>query len=94
MEPQWFVVNPTPSADRYSAVDFLVWLPLSELLGSGTGGRAWLGRLPRHGGVGDVTLLYDTRDSLVTGKPTAEAVGEKRLGLGFPAPQGNNPALV
>lgn len=90
---QWFVVTPAPSADLCSAKNFLVWLPLSELLGSGTGGRARLGRLPCHGGMGDVTLLYDTRDSLVTWEPTAEAVGEKRLGLGFPAPRGN-PALV
>ncbi|XP_065744431.1 bax inhibitor 1 isoform X1 [Phocoena phocoena] len=40
--------------------------------------RAWSGRLPCHGGAGDVTLLCDPRGSLVTWKPTADA-GEWRL---------------
>ena len=55
-------------------------------MGEGRGlglGSTWSDRLPCHGGAGDVTLFCDTRGTLVTWKPTAEAGGEERSGLGL-----------
>lgn len=55
-------------------------------MGEGRGlgfGSTWSDRLPCHGGAGDVTLFCDTRGNLVTWKPTAEAGGEERPGLGL-----------
>lgn len=51
--------------------------------GAGSWESALSGRLLCHGGADDVTFLCDTRGSLVTWKPKAEAGGGKRPGLGL-----------
>lgn len=78
-KPYGFMVIAAPP-DRSPAC--LVGPHLGERRGLGLR-RAWSGRLPCHGGAGDVTLLCDPRGSLVTWKPTADAGGEERPGPGL-----------
>lgn len=91
-ETSWVCGHPC-STRLIAALLLALWPTPLWVSGEGQDSRKGLVRqaaLSRQSG--DVTLLCDTRGSLVTWKPKAEAGGGKTL-PGFPVPQ-NSPILV
>lgn len=91
-ETSWVCGHPC-STRLIAALLLALWPTPLWVSGEGQDSRKGLVRQPALSRQsGDVTLLCDTRGSLVTWKPKAEAGGGKTL-PGFPAPQ-NSPILV